>query len=84
MKCCKQVAMEGGSATVAGAVAGAVFGALAGYRWDFPLYLIMFCFILLLSHCSKLPASWLGQVEVGVKEAVDKRINHLLDLMGIP
>ena len=38
MKCGKQVAMEGGSATVAGAVAGAVFGALAGYRWDFPLY----------------------------------------------
>ena len=30
--------MEGGSATVAGAVAGAVFGALAGYRWDFPLH----------------------------------------------
>ena len=28
-----KVVMEGGSATVAGAVAGAVFGALAGYRW---------------------------------------------------
>ena len=38
IKCGEQVAMEGGSATVAGAVAGAVFGALAGYRWDFPLY----------------------------------------------
>jgi len=59
-----KVAMEGGSATVSGAVAGAVFGALAGY--------------------SNLPASWLGQVEANVKEAVDKRINHLLDLMGIP
>jgi len=59
-----KVAMEGGSATVSGAVAGAVFGALAGY--------------------SNLPASWLGEVEASVKEAVDKRINHLLDLMGIP
>jgi len=59
-----KVAMEGGSATVSGAVAGAVFGALAGY--------------------SNLPASWLGQVEASIKEAVDKRINHLLDLMGIP
>ena len=29
-----KVVMEGGSATVAGAVAGAVFGALAGYRWN--------------------------------------------------
>ena len=56
--------MEGGSATVSGAVAGAVFGALAGY--------------------SNLPSSWLGEVEASVKEAVDKRINHLLDLMGIP
>lgn len=28
-----QVVMEGGSATVGGAVAGAVFGALAGYRF---------------------------------------------------
>ena len=59
-----KVVMEGGSATVSGAVAGAVFGALAGY--------------------SNLPASWLGEVEASVKEAVDKRINHLLDLMGIP
>jgi len=59
-----KVAMEGGSATVSGAVAGAVFGALAGY--------------------SNLPASWLGGVEASVKEAVDKRVNHLLDLMGIP
>ena len=59
-----KVVMEGGSATVSGAVAGAVFGALAGY--------------------SNLPSSWLGEVEASVKEAVDKRINHLLDLMGIP
>jgi len=59
-----KVAMEGGSATVSGAVAGAVFGALAGY--------------------SNLPASWLAEVEASVKEAVDKRVNHLLDLMGIP
>jgi len=59
-----KVVMEGGSATVGGAVAGAVFGALAGY--------------------SNLPASWLGEVEASIKEAVYKRINHLLDLMGIP
>jgi len=59
-----KVVMEGGSATVAGALAGAVFGALAGY--------------------SNLPASWLDAVDAAVKESVDKRINHLLDLMGIP
>jgi len=49
-------------------VAGAVAGAVFGA----------------LAGYSNLPASWLGQVEAGVKEAVDKRINHLLDLMGIP
>ena len=41
------------------------------------------CLILLL-HSSNLPASWLGEVEASIKEAVYKRINHLLDLMGIP
>ena len=33
---------------------------------------------------SNLPASWLDAVDATVKESVDKRINHLLDLMGIP
>ena len=70
--------MEGGSATVSGAVAGAVFGALAGYRLDLPQYCLSSSF-----H-SNLPASWLAEVEASVKEAVDKRVNHLLDLMGIP
>ena len=36
------------------------------------------------SHFSNLPASWLDAVDAAVKESVDKRINHLLDLMGIP